>query len=95
LVAVLGHTSCGAVGAALSGESQPGCIGTVIEAIAPSVDAVRGSDEPYRDAIIDHVRRTVERLSARGPIISPAAESGDLLVIGAVYDLASGMVRTL
>jgi len=95
LIVVLGHTSCGAVGAALSDGSQPGCIGTVLKGIAPSVDAVRGSEEPYMDAIVDNVRRTAERLSRTGPIIAPAVESGDVLVVGAVYELASGRVGTI
>lgn len=83
-------TSCGA---ALSDESQPGCIGTVIEGIAPSADAVRGSEDPYRDAVFENVRRTAERPSRTGPIV--AAGSGEVLVAGAVHDLASGRVGTI
>ncbi len=93
LIMVLGHTSCGAVGAALEGGVHPGNTGTVVHAIAPSVAAVIGSENVYADAIVENVRRMVERITGSGPIIPPRVQNEEVTVVGALYDMASGVVE--
>lgn len=97
LVLVLGHTDCGAVGAAIAsakdGVAHPGHIAGLIKILAPAIEATR--DEPgdwYANAIAENVRRNVEALTSGSQIIAEAAANGEIAIIGGVYDLGSGEV---
>jgi carbonic anhydrase len=97
VVMVLGHEKCGAVSATLdsvkSGEPVPGFVGTIVDTIAP---AVRGSlgerGDPLRNAIRANVHAVVKRLRGASTVIDDAEKAGDLRVVGATYDLATGSV---
>jgi carbonic anhydrase len=95
LVLVLGHESCGAVGAAVdtvrTGTPLPGRLPQLVENIAPALDPA----DPAKDAVARHVRGTVRSLTFRSDVIRDAHDSGDLLLAGGVYDLATGLVRTV
>ncbi len=97
LVLVLGHTKCGAVGAAVEwareGISQPGHIGSLVEAIAPAVEATRRQPGDWvANAVVENVRRNVEALSSGSKIVADAVAAGDAAVLGGLYDLGSGAV---
>ena len=102
LVMVLGHTSCGAIKGACD-DVQLGNLTTVIQAIRPSVAAVPGF-EGHRDshnpafvlAVTEaNVRRTVADIRAGSPIIRELEQSGQIRVVGAMYDLDTGEVRVI
>jgi carbonic anhydrase len=93
-VLVLGHTGCAAVEAAVAaertGEGPGGATGYLIEQIAPAVrDA--GAEPSVIEVVRAHVRRTVARLrtSTHLPHGDPAA------LVGAVYELHTGLVEVL
>jgi carbonic anhydrase len=96
LVMVLGHQSCGAVGAAVradeTGEELPAHIAYVAEQIRPAID--RGQSGPARvDATITaQVRLVASRLAAE-PDLAARVETGALAVVGARYELASQLVH--
>ncbi|MGB9359719.1 MAG: carbonic anhydrase, partial [Acidimicrobiia bacterium] len=46
-------------------------------------------------AIEENVRQTITDLLAQSEVISNLVEAGDLLVVGAVYDLGTGRVTWL
>jgi carbonic anhydrase len=100
IVMVLGHEKCGAVSATLdsvkSGETVPGFVGTIVDTIAP---AVRGSlgerGDPLRNAIRANVQAVVKRLRSVSTVIGDAEKGGDLRVVGATYDLATGSVMVV
>ena len=103
LLVVLGHSNCGAVTAAVkavrSGDTNaPGSIGAVLEPIIPAVRAVQSrgvtGDAVLPAAIEEVVRRGVAELDA-SPVLTPKREQGALKVVGAVYDLQTGLVRFL
>jgi len=99
LIMVLGHERCGAVAATVeavrTGQELPGGMGYLINEIAPSVREV-GADQPDAPALAmrRHVARTAARLET-SEIVAAAVAAGDVAVVGAVYDLATGQVNLL
>ena len=94
---VLGHSSCGAVKAALdfvkTGKPLPGHMNLLAEAIAPAAKASEHSaGDWWHNAIAENVRENVRRLRASTPILSEAAANGEVEIVGGVYDLSSGRV---
>ncbi|MDP3545171.1 MAG: carbonic anhydrase [Phreatobacter sp.] len=97
IIMVLGHSRCGAVVAACDvvtkNTTYPGAIGPMIEPIVPAALSARGRPGDFVDnAIREHVSRTVARLKSAGPIIAEAAKAGTIRIVGAHYDLATGVV---
>ncbi|MEG3082078.1 carbonic anhydrase [Sphingomonas sp. PB2P12] len=104
LVVVLGHEKCGAVAAAVDVVNKdvrlPGSIGRMIEPIIPSVLVARragATAETLLNRTIDeNVRRMVDRLrNYSEPMLLEPQRQGKLKVVGAVYSLATGLVRWL
>jgi len=97
LIVVLGHESCGAVGAAMKlPENPPGHVVTLINAIKPASLIAKSAslpeDETLDLAIRQNVIEQVELLRGLEPVLSRRSESGDVLIVGAVYNLHSGKV---
>jgi carbonic anhydrase len=96
LVVVMGHQSCGAVGAAIAGEEAPGHLPALIDAIKPAVDEARTQKGDLSDnAVRVNVERVVEQLRTSEPILGPAVKAGHLQIVGAVYALDTGRVAWL
>ncbi len=100
LIMVLGHSNCGAIGAAIdvvkNGTELPGHLPGLIDPIKPAVEAVL--DQPgdlLTNAIEENVRLTVAQIAGAAPIVSAAVASGKVKVVGAVYDLATGKVELI
>jgi carbonic anhydrase len=99
LVVVMGHERCGAVVASIeavdAGARAPGDIATLVEGIRPSVDAARGLPGDRTDNTVRaNVQRTVQRLDA-SPILHEAWVAGHLKIVGARYELDSGLVEVI
>ena len=97
LIMVLGHSSCGAVKAAIKhvddGDPLPGAIAELVNRIRPAV--IKAKDMPgdrLANAISANVQLGVETLNNLDPIVRPAVSSGQAKVVGAVYDLRTGAV---
>jgi carbonic anhydrase len=97
LILVLGHDSCGAVGAAIKSlkdeKPLPGHMPSLVEAIAPSVKAVwqQGGDA-LNNAIRQNVIDNVAKLGSATPILNAAVEQRKLRVVGGIYRLHDGKV---
>ena len=97
LIVVLGHDSCGAVGAAIKslkdGTTLPGHMPSLVTGVAPAVNAVsqQGGDT-LGNAIRQNVIDNVAKLSSATPILSAAVEQGKLKVAGGIYRLRDGRV---
>src|SRR5215475_644731 len=98
LIAVLGHDSCGAIGAAVdairTGDVPGGYLRDVVERVLLSVLPVR--DRALADvevAVNEHVRYTVELLAQRSTVIAGRLAEGRLGLIGLSYGLAEGSVE--
>lgn len=99
LIMVLGHKRCGAVMATVAalraGETPTGDIGYLVDEIAPAVRAVGADDSEAADkAMRVHVARTVRRMGTVD-VVADAVASGRVDVVGAVYDLDTGVVELL
>ncbi|OIJ92633.1 carbonic anhydrase [Streptomyces monashensis] len=98
LVVVLGHDSCGAVGAACAaledGMAPSGYVRDVVERVTPSVLAARaaGHVEP-EEILAEHVRHTVDLLLDRSRVLAGKVAAGQAAVVGLCYRLADGSAR--
>ena len=100
LILVLGHESCGAVKAAVEfykkGTEPPGAIGIITDAIRPAIEGVASeSGSLLNNAVAANVRQSVAELLGSAAIVGPAVASGQLKVVGGIYELTSGRVRLL
>jgi carbonic anhydrase len=93
LIVVLGHERCGAVEAAVKGGEAPGHIKSLVEAIRPAVEKVKGRPgDLAENAMRGNVKLVVDHLKASKPILEHLVHKGTLSVIGARYDLDDGHV---
>jgi len=99
LLLVMGHTSCGAVEAALAaltGGAIPGYAFRFAEGIGPAVASVLNQPGDKLDnAVRANIRMGVEQLKSAQPVLAPAVSSGQLKVAGGYYDLATGQVSII
>lgn len=96
LVVVMGHQSCGAVGAAIQGGEAPGHLPELIKAIEPAVAEAKKQPGNLSDnAIRINVERVVDQLRHSKPVLAEAVEAKKLRIVGAVYSLATGSVMWL
>ena len=90
LIVVLGHTHCGAVGAAADGV----CSGVLSPVVGPICELVRDHPEATRTELeAMNVARMVEGLKQAGGAITAEHLDGRLSIKGAVFDLDSGELR--
>ena len=96
LIVVMGHQSCGAVGAAIEGGEAPGHLPALIDAIKPSVEKARAMKGELPDnAIRVNVETVVAQLEASHPILAEHVADGSLKIVGGVYSLKTGRVAWL
>jgi carbonic anhydrase len=102
VIVVMGHTECGAVKGACD-NVQLGNLTTVIQAIRPAVESVQNvpgdrssSNARFVSAATEmNVRQTVARIRSDSEIIRELERSGQIKVVGAMHDLATGRVALL
>jgi len=95
LIVVLGHEKCGAITAAVEGGGKaPGHIEAVVKALRPAVEKVK--DKPgdkVENAIKANIELIVEQLKTSRPILAELVKDGKLMIVGARYDLDTGLVE--
>ncbi|NLV81143.1 MAG: carbonic anhydrase [Rhodococcus sp.] len=98
LIVVLGHDSCGAVGATLTaldqGEVPSGFIRSIIERVTPSILIGRKEGLSTVDELEGrHVVETGKLLAERSQIIAERIADGRCAVVGVTYKLDDGHVK--
>ena len=98
LIMVLGHTACGACKAAIThieaNDKLPGAISDLIDPIRPVVRMVAGQPgDKLTNVIKGNVKEGVKRLEGLDPILAKLVKSGELKVVGGVYELSTGKVE--
>jgi carbonic anhydrase len=99
LLMVLGHEKCGAVKATVEAVEKNATaeaeINWLVDGIRPAVEAAKTQSGDLLDnAVKANVSLTVDRLE-KSSILSEALEKGNLKIIGARYDLDTGIVEVV
>ena len=102
LVVVMGHSSCGAVLAAieeLTGQasSQSRNLRSIVDRVRPSVQSVMLAGREVDDALIDdavraNVRASANHLRHGSELLERLIQEDALMVVGAEYSLTTGIV---
>ena len=99
LLVVLGHTKCGAVTAACSGDKMPSAnLDAIVSKISPAVSQAKSYAKPddlIEAAIKENVHQSAKDVQANSEIVRDAVKLGKLKVVEAEYQLDSGEVVRL
>ncbi len=101
LVAVMGHTACGAVAGAID-EVKLGNLTGLLAKIQPAVretayDGDRtGKNYEFVDAVAKtNVGMAVKQIRERSPVLRELEEKGTIKIVGTMYDIGTGRVAVL
>ncbi len=101
LVVVLGHTGCGAIQATIEAlrhpeEDESANIAAIVSRIQPAVegllDEIEDPQELEHHAVRENVRYQTEALRHGSTIVEYLVSRGDLVIVGAEYNLETGVV---
>ncbi|MFO1476535.1 MAG: carbonic anhydrase family protein [Verrucomicrobiota bacterium] len=100
LIAVIGHSNCGAIKGAVDGVKL-GDLTELLNKIQPAVEAVPAEATQRNSKNLDfvdqvaeaNVRLVMRQIPERSPILKELAESGRIQIVGGMYDLSTGEVR--
>ncbi len=99
-IVVLGHSKCGAIKGACDGVEM-GNLTTLLSKIEPAVSAetttrenrTASNGEFVENVAEINVRRAVELILAKSPILEEMVNKGEIAIIGAMYDVTTGEVK--
>lgn len=101
LIVVLGHTACGAVKGACD-DAKLGNLTSMLAKIKPAVVAVKEPQDPNKrnssnSEFVDNVsaknvQLTIDRIMKESDVLSEMQSSGEINIIGAMYDINTGAV---
>jgi carbonic anhydrase len=102
VILVLGHTECGAIKSAIDGV-ELGNITQMLANIQPAITSLAdypgdksSKNKAYvRQVTEQNVRLTVDNIRKRSPIIAELEQAGEVKIIGAIYDMHTGVVQAL
>lgn len=101
LIVIQGHTSCGAVKAALSvAETETAGspdLDTLLSGIRPNLKgagrSIASADPTVKEPVKNHVTAVKQQLLSRSKIIRKAVEAGKVAIVPSLYHLDSGKVE--
>ncbi len=101
LILVMGHEHCGAVKAAID-DVKLGNITPMLTKIKPAVDLVEyegertSKNQEFVHLVSEsNVRNTIAKIRSESQILREMEESGEIKILGALYDMDSGEVNLL
>ncbi len=96
VVMVLGHRRCGAVIAAVEGHEEEGKdVGPMLKELDPAVAATKGMPgDPVENAVRANVKLVMLNLATSSELRAMVI-SGELKIVGGIYDLDTGTIEVL
>ncbi|MDX5420967.1 MAG: carbonic anhydrase [Hymenobacteraceae bacterium] len=102
LIVVMGHENCGAVVAAID-DVELGNITAMLQNIRPAVQMsqdYKGERSSKNKEFVSHVSQvnvlnTVENIKKQSPILREMADKNEIKIVGAFYDMETGIVDFL
>ncbi len=104
IIVVLGHSGCGAVKGACD-DAKMGNLTTLLSKIKPAVEAITEPEDAglrnsknadFVNAVAEkNVYLTIDNLRQNSPVLGEMEENGEIMVVGAMYDIADGKVHFL
>lgn len=99
VIVVMGHEACGAVKASID-DVKMGNITPMLAKVKPAIDAVNNYDgeksaanaDYVKEVIHANVKHSISEIRDRSPIIKELEENGDVVIVGAYYNLETGKV---
>ncbi|MBX2980146.1 MAG: carbonic anhydrase [Flavobacteriales bacterium] len=99
LILVLGHSKCGAIKGACD-DVRMGNLTALLTKLRPAVDDTRTSGErnssnaPFvEDVALRNVQLAMEQIPQRSPILKEMLEKNEIMIVGAMYDVETGVVE--
>ena len=100
LIAVLGHSNCGAIKGAVDGV-ELGNLTALLNKIRPAMDQVPADVQPrnsknlqFVDKVAEaNVRLVMQQIRERSPILREMLDHGQIGLVGGMYDLSTGEVH--
>ena len=92
-IVVMGHSSCGAVKAAIDNPEVPGQISVLFPALLPAV-YMSESRDPMAVTRQNAIIQAATLINA-SPVIEAKVKAGELKVVPAIYDVATSKVETM
>lgn len=98
-IVVMGHTACGAVKGAIA-NAQMGNLTELVSKIAPAVNTARAEDPTEGEGFVDRVVEiniggVLRQIRERSAVLAQMERDGEIALVGAMYDVATGEVRFL
>jgi carbonic anhydrase len=99
VIVVLGHTKCGAIMGACD-DVQLGNLTGMLSKLKPAVEAVSVPTEARSSKNADFVRHVteknvvlaIEEIKKQSPVLDEMLENGEIVIVGAMYDVETGVV---
>lgn len=99
IIVVLGHTKCGAVKGACD-HVEMGNLTSLLSKLQPAVydektvieDRTSGNMDFVEKVSEINVKRSVQAIKERSPILKEMVENGEIAIVGGIHDLATGVV---
>ncbi len=95
-IIIMGHTSCGAVTAAMKGTTESPYINSILYKIFPAVEFVKSKNVKQEDMLLASIYQNVKNQIVNlmhSLILTELIEKHELTIYGAIYDLESGKVE--
>ncbi|HEV7347681.1 carbonic anhydrase family protein [Telluribacter sp.] len=99
IIVVLGHTKCGAVKGACD-QVEMGNLTALLTKIRPAVEeeqTTRENRNSKNGEFVEkvsqiNVKRTVEAIQQRSPVLKEMIEKGEISIVGGMHDISTGIV---
>lgn len=100
VVAVLGHSKCGAIKGACDGVKL-GNLSALLEKVQPAIDAEttvssnrNASNAEYVEKVaVLNVKITIDQVLERSPILKEMMEANEIAIVGGMYNVETGVVE--